>query len=602
MGRQALKRGGLGLILAGLVAFGWRQISRSTYSNIYPGDYVGPQTCGKCHQTNLHLWENHSHRVMNTAASESTVHGDFSGVTLAYGPGTVRFGRNGSDFTMEVFAGDRLVRRHKVTRTVGSLYMQYYVGKQVFGPEPPDHLTYTLESKLPFAYCYALKRWVPEPYLDSTVDAEQTYLDGKFYVDAPPMHNWNVSCMTCHNTYPYVARLWHQPPPNDKSGIWQGGFPAADVETTLPREHQGRIGIEAWRTRAMDPSELVTFGISCETCHFGGREHAVEGKKIRFVPTSSTITTSAITIKRAGTSEPVRSNRKDPYVVNSICKQCHNAGLAEYPNGGESVNSSEALDMAGGACTSQIKCTDCHNPHRKGPPTGSPDQPLHVAACLQCHKKYEDPQNALAHSHHAEGSHVSCLDCHMPRIVAGLDTIARSHRISSPTDGRMFASGSPNACNLCHLDRPIGWTVEELAKGWGRTLKFGDGQGVEYGGSPQTPVGEFWLRHPNPFVRLAAADAYARSPLVSDPAPYLLAALDDTHAFNRTLALISLQRILGRPLQKHEYDLVASPEVRQKQLRALMSSGVLSKELGRRQPAAYRAANAQASQGSPAIR
>ena len=532
--------------------------------------------------------------MMNTAASEATVRGDFSGVTLAYGPGHVRFGRDGSDFTMEVFAGGRLVRRHKVTRTVGSLYMQYYIGRQVFGPEPPDHLTYTLESKLPFAYCYALKRWVPEPYLDSTVDAEQAYLDGSFYIDHPPMHNWNLSCMTCHNSYPYVARLWQQPDPSP-SAIWQGGFPAADIKTTLPRLHQGRLELEPGRTRAMDPSELVTFGISCESCHFGGREHAVEGKKIRFVPTRSTIMSAELSVRRPGTAEPVRSNRKDPYVVNSICSQCHNAGLPRYPNGGSMVNSSEALDMAAGACASQIKCTDCHNPHRKGPPTGSPDQPLQVAACVQCHKKYAAAPAALAHGRHPPSSGVSCLDCHMPRIVAGLDTMTKSHRISSPIDGPMLAAGAPNACNLCHLDRSITWTLDELGKGWGRTVELGDALRANYGGSFSTPVGEAWLRHPNAFVRLVAADAYTRSTLVKDPAPYVLTALDDTHAFNRTLALISLQRILGRPLETGEYDLTAPPEARKKQLKALTSSGALSKELARHrgQPGDVRAATSR---------
>ncbi|HZN56180.1 MAG TPA: hypothetical protein VFB67_12755, partial [Candidatus Polarisedimenticolaceae bacterium] len=372
----------LTLVTAGLSVFGWRQISNARYTNIYPADYVGPETCGKCHKTNFRSWQEHSHKKMNLAASEETVRGDFSGVTVPYGKGSMRFERQGDAFTMAVLVGGREIRRHKVTRTVGSIYMQYYIGTQISGPEPPDHLTYKLESKLPFAYCYALKRWMPEYYLDSTVDAEQGYQDGSFYVDAPPLHNWNVSCMTCHNTYPYVARLWHQPPPNENTGIWQGGYPLAAVETSLSRDHEGRIDIQDWHIRALDPAELVTLGISCESCHFGGREHAKNGKKIRFVPTSP-----RLTVHRPGSSEAVKSNRKDPYVVNSICAQCHNSGLERYPNGGSCVNSSEALDMAAGACASAIKCTDCHNPHRRGPGTGAPDQPAHIAACLTCHGK-----------------------------------------------------------------------------------------------------------------------------------------------------------------------------------------------------------------------
>jgi hypothetical protein len=190
----------------------------------------------------------------------------------------------------------------------------------------------------------------------------------------------------------------------------------------------------------------------------------------------------------------------------------------------------------------------------------------------------------------------------MPRIVAGLDTMVKSHRISSPTDAPMLASGAPNACNLCHLDRSIDWTLDELAGGWGRSVELGDEQRAAYGGSFSTLLGEGWLRHPNAFVRLAAADAYARSPLVSDPTPYLLTALDDTQAFNRTLALISLQRILGRRLTDREYDVTAPPEVRSRQLKALSSTGGLSKEMSRRRGVPYQASNFPNSQRNSARR
>src|SRR5262245_24393958 len=146
--------------------------AEARYSNIYPADYVGPAACRECHeenhQENYESWQKHPHRTMNQNPDDVSVKGDFSGVELRYGRGRVVFHRAGPSFLMSLYEGERLLRRHVVTRTVGSVYVQYYIGTQVEGPEPRRHPTYRTESKLPFGYSIALKRWLPEVYLDST--------------------------------------------------------------------------------------------------------------------------------------------------------------------------------------------------------------------------------------------------------------------------------------------------------------------------------------------------------------------------------------------------------------------------------------------------
>ena len=498
---------------------------------------------------------------MNQNASDESVKGDFSGVTMRYGPGHVVFHREGPLFLMSVYEGESLVRRHVVTRTVGSLYVQYYVGKQTKGPEPRGHRTYTTESKLPFGWSIALQRWLPEVYFDSTFEEEHVYLSDarRDYIYArAPNHNWNVSCLNCHNTYPYVARLWKQAGPGQERAKWRGGFPEEAVEWRGPVEHQGSLRIGG-RVRALHGDELVTVGISCESCHFGGREHALEEREIRFVPTAP-----ELTIRQPGSERPLESDRKDPRVVNSICAQCHNADLVKWPDGSHAVNSSEALAMAAGACTGAIKCTDCHNPHEKGPGSGAPDRAGHVEACLGCHPRFEDAGELAQHTRHTAS--VNCLDCHMPRIVSGLDTVVRSHRISVPTDPRMLATDAPNACNICHLDRPLSWTLRELEKGWRYEPP------AQQRGAADQPLGEAWLRSENSFLRAAAAEAYARSPWVTDRLPALRASLEDEQAFNRTLGLIAVERVLGRKVTLDEYDLLASPELRKRQAEELAGS------------------------------
>ena len=50
----------------------------------------------------------------------------------------------------------------------------------------------------------------------------------------------------------------------------------------------------------------------------------------------------------------------------------------------------------------------------------------------------------------------------MSRINEGLQDVVRTHMICSPTQPGMIEANHPNACNLCHLDKPIDWTIEKL--------------------------------------------------------------------------------------------------------------------------------------------
>jgi hypothetical protein len=55
----------------------------------------------------------------------------------------------------------------------------------------------------------------------------------------------------------------------------------------------------------------------------------------------------------------------------------------------------------------------------------------------------------------------------MPYTTYGLLRAMRSHQISSPTVAASVQTGRPNACNLCHLDKTLGWTSEYLEKWYG---------------------------------------------------------------------------------------------------------------------------------------
>ena len=114
----------------------------------------------------------------------------------------------------------------------------------------------------------------------------------------------------------------------------------------------------------------------------------------------------------------------------------------------------------------ELSCLSCHSLH-----SSDPDDQLGAGmegdeACLQCHDSYRD--RLAQHTHHEPASTGSrCYNCHMPHTTYGLLSAIRSHWIDSPSAGSSVATGRPNACNLCHLDRPLAWTADHLQRWYG---------------------------------------------------------------------------------------------------------------------------------------
>lgn len=528
-----------------------------TYSNVYQHDYVGPDACRGCHAEIHARWENHPHARMNDNANAATVVGAFDGRELRYGDAVVRFERAGGGYVMDIRKGETRVRRYRVTRTVGSRFIQMYVGLPLDGPEPPDDPIYQREVKLPFAYWIARDEWFPQTY-DETPKVPE-WANSKltpFYdvTDAPERGEWQRSCALCHNTYPYAVRL---------GALGQGqieGFPDGDVELVGERH----APTDARGAPVLAPWQLVTLGISCESCHFGAREHALERSEISFVPRGE-----GVVFARAEDAAMKETPRQSPYVINSICGQCHRATTQgpTYPDGGASWNSGEARDLAASACASAIKCTDCHDPHVAGPQTNAPpDDPKHLSACTGCHEALADDEAAKDHSRH-EGT--TCLDCHMPRVVHGLDGMVRTHRIGSPSHPAMLGGEQPNACNLCHLDRPLSWTLTELKKAWNVEVTLPEGHAAHL----DEPVGRRWLAHEEGIVRQVAADAYGRTAVASmDRAGRLatiLPLLNDADPPTRLFSRLAVERLLGRRLTLEEYRPWATPKERASQVESL---------------------------------
>jgi hypothetical protein len=180
-------------------------------------------------------------------------------------------------------------------------------------------------------------------------------------------------------------------------------------------------------------------------------------------------------------------------------------------------------------------------------------------ACLQCHPQVGG--NLAAHTHHAPGSTGSeCYNCHMPHTTYGLLKAIRSHQVSSPTVQSSLATGRPNACNQCHLDRTLHWAGRQLQAWYGIPAP-------ELTAEEQTvAAGVLWTLKGDAGQRALMAwsmgwDA-ARQASGTDWMPaYLAPLLDDPYDAVRYIAQRSLKRLPG--YAAFEYDFLGTAATRQ---------------------------------------
>jgi hypothetical protein len=184
------------------------------------------------------------------------------------------------------------------------------------------------------------------------------------------------------------------------------------------------------------------------------------------------------------------------------------------------------------------------------------------APCKGCHA--EVAARGSVHTHHAAGSAGSaCVSCHMPFTSYALFKAIRSHRIDSPSALATAENGRPNACNLCHLDRTLGWTAEHLAAWYGGARPGGNSGEPALGSTTARAVEELLAGDAATRAVLAAAfgRAEAHAAAGSDwEAAFLAELLDDPYTAVRKVAGGSLRTLPG--FGEMAYDFVGRPDVR----------------------------------------
>jgi len=552
-----------------------------------PG-YATSDRCEACHPSQYHSWHRGYHRTMTQYATPASVRGDFADRRLEGGGYDVQLSRRGDEFFAEMVdplwqyqvdigqrdapgpgqAAPRVTRR--ISMVTGSHHMQAYWVPSGEGNG---------QMSLPFTYLFDDQRWVPRSQVFLHPPEQDRYDE----------QVWNVSCIRCHTT---------------------AGQPLA----LLPAG--------GWKIE----SRLGENGIACEACHGPAEAHvAANQNPLR-----------RYWLHRRGQGDPTIVNpaRISPARGSEVCGQCHSltdvsedielgegktyvAGaelersqpllrplepspalaraIADDPlylrnyfwaDGTIRVSSRDYSGMVESKCQQggKLWCGSCHSLHDSDPVNLLAPGKASDAACTSCHPAIGAAPEA--HTHHAAGSQGSrCYNCHMPYTVYGLLKGIRNHRIDSPqvTEAALRFAGSerPNACNLCHVDRSLGWTAQQLARWYGRPVPAAVASAPAPVPAPapadDTPAVIHWLMSGDAVLRALAAwhlgwQAAQQPAAVSQAMPYLVVALDDPYAAVRYVAGHAVQNILPGVA----FDYLAAPEDRQR-----AAQGILQRWLAR---------------------
>ena len=500
--------------------------------------YVSSNDCRECHPDQYESWHASYHRTMTQVATPEAVLAPFDVQLESHG---VRFDleRRGDEFWATLTdpnasasagadpSGLPARTEMRIVMTTGSNRTQVF-----WTPSWGDHGL----INLPFSYLVADQAWVPR-------DASMLSLPRS----EPSVQMWSSDCIPCHSTH---------------------GRPGYD-ETT--------------RTVA---TKVVELGIACEACHGPAERHvramraagpgelpADADLAIMRLPSGSAKTESQIcgqchsifmlrdlaTMRdwwrnghpyRPGddleaTRDILRysDDPSEPWVRQWLAHQSSSMENIFWSDGMVRVPGREYNSILRNAChlSGDMSCLSCHSMHESDPNDQLARGMDGNDACLKCHADYGDRLEEHTH-HRADSSGSLCYNCHMPHTTFGNLYAVRSHEIDSPDVATTLSTGRPNACNQCHLDKSLGWTMQRLHEWYDRpTVELDDEQ-------QSIAASVLWLLRGNALQRILATWSLGWQPAreVSGRewiAPFLVEMLQDPYPAVRLTALRALRTL-----------------------------------------------------------
>ncbi len=498
--------------------------------------YVSSAECRACHPGNYASWHASYHRTMTQVPGPHSVIGDFSVAPFEFQ--RIRFRphqKDGRYFigVQDLESGGAEVV-HEVALLTGSHNYQVYWHTS----DRPRLL-----DQFPIVWFADRQAWIPR--VAAFVQPNDRIRDNQEF------GRWNFVCAECHTTN---ARM-------QVTGTGEGAF---------------------YDTRASE------FGIACEACHGPGEAHARRNRNPLQRYMTHLFGREQDDILNPGTMPALQSTQ--------VCGQCHSVHtvIADWKEEGGAyrqvipfdderrevwvgpgdeaqlpprsrifrrsyawsdgvgrVRGREYHDVIRSPCFSggDFSCLTCHALHKEDgdtrpDPEWANDQlrpaALDGGVCLGCHERFTEDKVRLDHTRHAAGSSGDdCLNCHMPFTTVGFLRGMRAHRVTVPDLQASVETGRPLACNQCHLDESLAWSMFWL-EDW-----YGHGPVNLPPEHRNTAASLVWLWQGDPAQRLLAAwtmgwDAARTASTSGWQAPHLARTLADDYVAVRQAASRSL--------------------------------------------------------------
>ena len=392
--------------------------------------YVEPQVCAECHQSEYKKWQESHHALAMQKANANTVLGDFNNSKFTYNEITSTFFKRDGKFYVRTDGADGELHDYEISYTFGITPLQQYLIKFPGG---------RLQS-LTIAWDINEKRWF-HLYGDQKIDHNDPLHWTKVY------QNWNWMCGECHTTnykknYDPDTDTYQTTFSEINVGCQACHGPGSEHATWAGRRASGEVEKIDNYGLTIDLKEVVSkeqIGV-CASCHSRRTRMSYDHQ-----PGQPLLDAYIPATLDEGLYHPDGQIQDEVYVYGSFMQsKMHKAGVG---------------------------CNDCHNSHSlKLKKTGND-------LCTQCHnakpparfkgliaKEYDTSNH---HFHLSDSAGAQCVNCHMPEKNFMEVDPRRDHSFRIPRPDLSISLNTPNACVNCHKGETDRWALDNVKKWYG---------------------------------------------------------------------------------------------------------------------------------------
>lgn len=399
-------------------------------------DYAGSESCKSCHAEAYEQWRTSHHGLAERAPDPALDKDAFDPPrTFTHATQQTTVASAGGAYTVTAI-GLEGQAAFPVARVIGVNPLRQYLT-----PAPGGRLQ-TLEA----SYDPRNNQWFNVYGSEDRKPGEWGHWTGRGM-------NWNSMCATCHNTR-----------------VFKNYDPKTDSYNTT----------------------YAQLTVSCESCHGPMKAH-VDWQNQYKTPTTVSSHESRATSSPTRPADPTITKFTKDQTLHT-CATCHSRrgeltgdfvpghkyedhfslvipDLSDlfYPDGQVREEDYEYTAFHGSKMhAAGVRCGDCHQPHSAK--TLYPGNAL----CMRCHNGSFQGSPLIvpeAHSFHkSDSTGNQCINCHMPQTTYMQRHARHDHGFTVPDPLLTKEHNIPNACNRCHTDKDIDWSIASVDKWYGAKM------------------------------------------------------------------------------------------------------------------------------------